>query len=251
MRDSIPIYRDKEKNKRRPNRLALVFIVLFFLSLLVLLFFQSPLSKISTIDISGNRTLKDADVLKQASLKKGSQFFSWDPQAAKKQLMQNVQVKDVKITKRFPGKVTIKFEEWPRVAFWLKKDKDGNAQLRPVLANGVIVDKQWKGTVDRPLLRGWSDESAVAKLSKQLERVERVTLRSLSEVHPQPSDIYKDQVRVYTDDGYEVITRLSTFHENMNQYRNYVDPDKKGIVHMTYGRNFGWFEPYEEIEAIE
>ncbi|MFS8578520.1 MAG: hypothetical protein LOD88_00640, partial [Novibacillus thermophilus] len=58
-------------------------------------------------------------------------------------------------------------------------------------------------------------------------------------------------VRVYTDEGNEVITRISTFHNNMNQYRDFIPPGKKGIVHMTASKDFGWFKPYKQEEAEE
>lgn len=245
----IPPFREKKMRKRRVNRWAIGFIMLFFVSMLVLLFFQSPFSKIRHIVIDGNVTLDQHEILDQVSLTTGLQFFEWDREAAARRLMENEQVKDVVVTKSFPGKITIKVTEWPRVAFWLQTEGDIVQSLRPVLENGTILSEPWTGQVDKPLLRGWKNKSDIQAMSEQLARVDPEILRSLSEIHPQQSDTYPDEVRVFTDEGNEIRTRISTFKDTISQYRYFIEPGKKGIVHMTYSNDFGWFEPYEKEEA--
>lgn len=247
----IPPFREKKVKSQRTNRWAIGFILLFFISALILLFFQSPFSKIQQIEIEGNVTLDRNDILGQLSLAPGLQFFEWDREAAKQQLLKNKQVKDVSITKSFPGKVAIKITEWQRVALWLQTDDEVMQSLHPILEDGTILSEPWTGKVDRPLLRGWKNKTAVKEISAQLARVEPDTLRTLSEIHPQKSDTYPDEVRVFLDDGNEVITRISTFKDSISQYRDFIEPDKKGIVHMTYSEDFGWFEPYDKEESEE
>lgn len=154
------------------------------------------------------------------------------------------QVKEASVSKVFPGKVIIKVKEWPRVALLLQDSDHGTSELRPVLENGVVLDEPWTGGVDKPLLRGWDDTAAIMDISKELAKVNPDALSTLSEIQPGSHDTYEDEVRVFTDEGNEVITRIATFHRNINQYRNFVDPERPGIVHMTYSEDFGWFEPY-------
>lgn len=251
MPTSIPPYREKKVKKRNPNRWAIGFIVLFFVSALILLFFQSPLSKVQNIEIDGHITLDENDILAQVSLVPGVQFFEWDRKTAKHELMKNPQVKEASVTKVFPGKVVIMIKEWQRVALWLQSEDNVAGQLLPVLENGTIVREPWTGKVDKPLLRGWESKSNVKALSQELAKVTPDTLRTLSEIHPQESDTYEDEVRVFTEEGNEVITRISTFHDNINQYRDFIPPGKKGTVHMTTSKDFGWFTPYEQEEKAE
>lgn len=248
MPHTVPPYRERKVKSQPPNRWAIGFIILFFISSLVLLFFQSPLSKIQHIEIEGNITMDETDILEQISLAEGMQFFEWDHQMAKDRLMKNVQVKDVNVTKSFPGKITIKVTEWHRVAFWLQSQEAHLQQLRPVLEDGTILSDSWAGKVDRPLLRDWEDAGAIKKMSAELARVKPEVLRSVSEIHQQESDMYDDEIRVFMDEGNEVITRISTFKENIHHYSDFVEPGQKGIVHMTYGEKFGWFEPYVKKE---
>lgn len=242
-----PPLRKHKAKRQRPNYWAVGFILIFFVSALVLIFFQSPLSKIHRIEINGDSTLDRDEILAQISLAPGVQFFEWDRVTAANQLKKNPQVKDVRVTKVFPGRVVIDIHEWHRVGMWQSGDQI-TGKLFPVLENGAILEKPWSGDVDKPLLRGWEDKSLVKAISQELAKVEPETLRSLSEIHPEPSETYDDAVRVFTDEGNEVITRIATFHENINQYRDFIDPDQRGIVHMTYSNDFGWFEPYGEDE---
>lgn len=247
----IPPFREKKVRSRRVNRWAVGFIMLFFVATLVLLFFQSPFSKIRHIEIDGNVTLDQQEILDQISLTTGLQFFEWDREAATERLMRNEQVKDITIKKSFPGKITIKVSEWPRVAFWLQTEDDIVQPLRPVLEDGTVLNEPWTDQVDKPLLRGWKNKSDIQAISEQLARVDSEILRSLSEIHPQPSDTYSDEVRVFTDEGNEIRTRISTFKDTISQYRYFIEPGKKGIVHMTYSDDFGWFEPYETEQSDE
>lgn len=241
---SIPPFREKKAKVTRPNRWAIGFILFFFISALVLLFFQSPLSKIQHIEIKGQETLEENEIAAQVSLAPGVQFFEWDREKAEERLRKYPQVKDVAVTKIFPGKVVITLSEWRRVALWLHSDDGSVDRLHPVLENGSVLDEPWDGKVDKPLLRGWEDVSKVKALSQELAKVEPETLRTLSEIHPHESDLYDDEVRVFTEEGNEVITRISTFRDNIAQYRKFIPDDAKGIVHMTYSEDFGWFEPY-------
>lgn len=243
MVNAIPPYRKKVEIKGRVNRWAIGFILLFFMSFLVLLFFQSPLSQIQQIEVRGNVTLKKQEILSQISLAPGEPFFEWDREKAQQQLLQNPQIKQVDIVKSFPGKIVVEIEEWPRIALWMPADGTKTGEVYPVFFNGTVLKEPWTGKVDKPLLRGWK-ASQVKEISEQLAKVKPDVLATLSEIHPQPSRTYRDLVRVFTNDGNEVVTRISVFHENINEYLKFIDPEKKGIVHMTEGANFGWFEPY-------
>lgn len=245
-----PPLRKREIKKQRPNYWAVGFIFIFFISALVLIFFQSPLSKIQRIEINGQLTLDREEILTQISLEPGVQFFEWDRVAAAHQLKTNPQVKEARVTKVFPGKVVIDIREWERVGLWQSGDQM-TGKLFPVLENGAILESPWQGDVDKPLLRDWENKSQVKAISQELAKVEPEILRNLSEIHPEPSETYDDAVRVFTDEGNEVITRIATFHDNINQYRDFIDPNQRGIVHMTYSKDFGWFEPYVKNKSEE
>jgi cell division protein FtsQ len=209
------------KRRSRSNRKLLMLLFLFFMTVLVILFFQSPLSKISAIDIRGNEFIS-ADAIRQASgIAVGDHFFAHSGSSIERAVASLRMVQSVTVTKHFPGLVTIEVKEYPKVAFQLG---DGG-KLEAVLADGSSAPLQKAGAVpDKPLLAGWrNDDPLKAKLCKTLGQIPAALLSDISEIRPDPSSGFDDKIRMYTRSGFIVETTITFLPDKIERLPAIVD----------------------------
>ncbi|WP_438433416.1 cell division protein FtsQ/DivIB [Gorillibacterium sp. sgz500922] len=212
------------KPKKRGSRRLLFIIVVFFLILFAYLFFQSPLGKISEIRITGNE-LADAGQLGQASgVKVGDSFFLVKTADVKAGIAKVSAVQAAKVTKTFPGILSIQVQEYPRAAYWL--GDDGKPQV--VLSDGTAHPLKNQGfPSDRPILTGWKTGSAEWKeLARTLAAIPEEQLSDVSEIKPFPN-VFPDRIKLYTRSRFEVVTRISLLKEKLPQLAYYTSEFKR------------------------
>jgi cell division protein FtsQ len=215
---TMPITNPKPRN--RSNKKLLTFLFLFFITVLIILFFQSSLSKISKIEIEGLELLSDQEVGQAASLAIGDHFFAVSSGEIEKRVKASISmVKETQVTKRFPGIIHIQIQEYPRVAFQFGAD----GQREAVLADGtVIAVPAGEFPIDKPILTGWSDQDPIKlKLSSVLGELSANALSDISEILPDPSDAYPDKIKIFTRSQFEVsttVTYLPSKIENLPAY---------------------------------
>ncbi|HJV44817.1 MAG TPA: FtsQ-type POTRA domain-containing protein [Bacillota bacterium] len=233
------------RKKRRVNRFLLFLGWVFFLGLSTLLFLRSPLSKIDTIDVIGSNTLENTQIMEASGLSIGQSFFTIN----KNQILQAIsalpEVKNVDLSRKFPGKVTIHVEENQRMAFLV----DAQYKIIPVLENGTqLENRPWNDRfIDKPLIRNWKDDSLLPKLMDEMKNLNPTVLNSISEISPADGE---DPLRLvlYMKDGYEVQTSIRHFAQNMEWYPSFVmnlkhEGNTDGIIMMLDGK---WFVPYKK-----
>ncbi|WP_135546873.1 cell division protein FtsQ/DivIB [Paenibacillus cymbidii] len=194
------------EKKRRVSRKIIALLVVFFLVVLAVVFFRSSLSKVNEIRIVGN-DLMPAERIGQASgIAAGDQFFGVDPGKAAARIKELGIVDTVKVSKHFPGQITIAVEEYKRVAFQL--GDDGSNSI--VLADGSVVPADGRSVpLDRPILTGWRDDDPLKlKLCRTLATIAPALLSDISEIKPEPSAAYEDKIRMFTRSHFEVITTI-------------------------------------------
>ena len=81
----------------------------------------TPLSKISSVEIKGNNNVSKSDISKAINVKDDSRMYTYSTSKAEKKLKENTLVKDVKVTKHFPNKMTVKVTEDQIVALIKRK----------------------------------------------------------------------------------------------------------------------------------
>src|SRR5690606_32496335 len=64
------------KPKRKGNRKLIALVFLFFLTLLAVLFYRSPYSKVSEIVVTGNELYSAEQIVAASGLHTGMQFFN-------------------------------------------------------------------------------------------------------------------------------------------------------------------------------
>lgn len=223
------IQKPKTKKRSKSSRKLLLFLFLFFITLLCILFFQSSLSKITSVEVEGQELLT-ADAVEQASgVKAGDHFFAVSSYNVEQQVKALQMVESAKVTKHFPGVIHIEVKEYPRVAYQF-----GNAnQPEAILADGSVVPMSGDVNfiMDKPILSGWGSSADLKlRLCKALASAPASTLMDISEIKPDPSASYPDRIKMYTRSQFEVVTTISYLPDKLQYLDAYISNLKENKV---------------------
>jgi cell division protein FtsQ len=209
--EKIPALRE-QKVRSRSNRKLIVFLFLLFFTLLAVLFFRSPISKIERIEVAGNALLSEEQIVQASGTRIGDHFFAVRSSSVASRIKAMPVVRDAKVKKRFPGVLRIEVSEYPPVAYQLKAD--GNVEA--LLANGVAVPADRFAPMDKPLLTGWSDSDPwKQKLCEALGKIPPELLADISEIRPAPTPAYEDKIKMYMRSQFEVYTTVTYLPDKM------------------------------------
>lgn len=238
--DRIP--RLKQQRKKKANRRLIFYLSIFFLLISLIVYLQSPLSNVQTIDISGNTLLTDEEIISLSNLSTGTNMWSINKKKNIKQIEEHVAIKEVKIQRVLPRKISIDVTELKHIGY-IQKEKIAY----PVLLNGkVLTSMEVELSGDAPLLVGFSDASILERMAAELENVPDPIYNLISEIHWAPSDDNTYKVILYMNDGFIVYGTLRNFAQKMEVYPSIVsqiDEGVKGIIHVGVG---AYFEAFEE-----
>ena len=111
----------KKRRRRRTNFKFIALITLFLFIILLLLYFQSPFSDISKIDVSGAHLKEDEFYIKESTLKLNDSMWDFKVTDIEKKISENEWIKSVEVKRVWLNKVKISIEEWHKVAY-ISKD---------------------------------------------------------------------------------------------------------------------------------
>ncbi|MCR8634960.1 cell division protein FtsQ/DivIB [Paenibacillus radicis (ex Xue et al. 2023)] len=218
--ERLPVIQ-KPKIKSRSSKRLLVFLFLFFITLLCVLFFQSSFSKVSSVEIQGQELLT-AEAIGQASgVKAGDHFFSISSSQIEDRVKALKMVQSANVSKHFPGVIRIEVKEFPKVAYQFGE----NNQPQAILADGsvITVSNEVNFILDKPILSGWANNEAMKiKLCQVLQEVPLSYLTDISEIKPEPSESYPDKIKMYTRSQFEVITTVGYLPEKLKYLDSYI-----------------------------
>jgi len=239
----------KPKPRARASRKLLAFLFLFFITLLVILFFQSSLSRISVIEVEGNELLDAGAIRQAAGLKEGDRFFAVGNADIAGRVKSLKMVQSAEVTKHFPGQVHIQVKEYPKVAFQLTPAGATEA----VLADGAVVElPAGDFPLDKPILTGWLDSDPnKAALCQVLGELPAGALADISEITPDPSESYPDKIKMYTRSQYEVYTTIAYLPDKIDNLPAYIASLQEnhvdgGVIKMLEVDNHAPFEASDE-----
>jgi cell division protein FtsQ len=238
------------KPKVRSNRKLLIFLFAFFITVLVVLFFQSSLSRISAINIQGNELVASEEIGQAAQIAVGDRFFAITESTLEKRVAALKMIESAQVTKHFPGMITIQVKEFPRVAFQMNEQ----GQLEAVLADGASVVVHGSGVIlDKPILTGWTENDPNrTELCKTLGELPTGALSDISEIKPEPSDSYPDKIKMYTRSQFVVYTTISYLPSKIENLASYIANMQEnnistGIITMLEVDNHAPFDPSTPI----
>ena len=240
MDELMPVLQEPVK-KKKANIKLIVIVVLLFLAILAVLFFNSSISKISEIRITGAQFAKNEAIVKASGIRVGDAFFRPSSSAIKKEVETLPEVESAQITKKFPGVINISLKEHAAVAFELSDE----GHMIALLANGTSVDASNVSNllIDKPVLTDWDKDDPIKKeLAIKLASIPSKQLSDLSEILPIPSNAYPDRIRMYTRTKFEVITAVSVLTEKIEALNAVIETQEPGKITMLLADTYVPFD---------
>lgn len=226
----IPLLKEDKPSKRR-NRRMIMILLLLFVALLAVIFFRSSISKITAINVEGDKYTVRERLLAASGLKIGGQFFAVSSDAVAQAVKEKLNtVQEAEVAKKFPGVVTISIKEYPAVAYEL----DQAGVLEAILSSGAAVSVTDTGiAVEKPILTNWkADDPYKAKLCQALASIPNELTSDISEIVPSPTPSFPDRIKLYTRSRFEVITAISLLKNKVGYLNQVIETEEPGLIKM-------------------
>lgn len=236
LEDRIP--KLKQQRRKKANRRLAFLLILFFLLIACIVYFQSPLSHVKYIEVSGNKVYSKDKISSVSGINENTIIWNINKEDVKSSIAKLPEVKSANIQIKLPNTVIIKIKEWEKMAYIMDK-----GQFIPVLENGKrLEDQKTKKTFENvPILIDFTNVDITQSLIKQLENIDEEVRNSISEIHYTPKKKDKYHITLYMNDGYEVSATIKTLSKNIVYYPdivNQLDPDVKGVIDIEVGTFF-------------
>lgn len=243
LEDRIPKIR--EHRRKKANRRLIFILTLFFLLIAIIVYFQSPLSHVDDIKISGNYLSSEEKIKEITKIEKGISLFKVEKKAAESELKKIPYIKTAKVSTHFPNDVKISIEEYTPVGYLYTED-----HVSIVLETGNVIDNKTVKTKlsDYPLMYNFTEDHVLTKLTNELSKLPKEILNVISEIHYAPKETDEFHIYMYTNDGYEVNATIPTLASKFSNYSAIVsqlDPHVKGVIDLEVG---AFFKAYDEGE---
>lgn len=244
--DRIP--KLKEERKKKANRRLIFYLSILFFLISVIVYLQSPLSHIQTINVNGNTLVSDEEIIQQSGISTKTNIWMMNQSGIEEKLKEDfLIIESADVKRKLPWTVEIGVQEYDRVGY--VKDE----LYYPVLGSGKILEqlKQTRYHGDAPLLTGFTEDEYLHRMANELEKLPDNIFNLISEIHWQPTEKNKNKVLLYMNDGHIVDSTIRNFKENISIYPSIVsqlDSDEKGIIHIGAGAYFESFEKDTESE---
>ncbi|WP_238321765.1 cell division protein FtsQ/DivIB [Carnobacterium jeotgali] len=219
LEDTMPKLK-KQRQKKLITRL-IALILLFSFAILVVVYFISPLSKVDMLSVSGTKEVADQEIIDVSQIKSGDNL--WKVFFERKEISKNLlselpQVKSMKISFDGLNDYIIKIEEYQTVAYLAEENKYYN-----ILENGKIVNESRKVSIGNPpIFKSFEENKALKAMIEQYKLLNENIQNSISEVEYTPSEIDDYLIKLYMNDGNEVVASIPSFAEKMIYYPDMV-----------------------------
>ena len=235
----------REKRRRRTNRKFIFMLSIFAIALLVILYFQSPFSKINNVTVNGADLHDREFYIETSGLLKDKPFWGFSTKKTEK-LLENIEtVKNVSVSRKWIHDIEIKIIEWETIGYI---EKDGQFSL--LLENGeTFLSNELKPSDKAPILNGFNNSESRKKMTKQLLKLEKNVFQLISEIIMNEEHGLTD-LTVFMVDGYEVRAMIPTFAEKMAYYPEItaqLHDHEKGVIDMEVGT---FFTPFSKVYGL-
>lgn len=241
--DSDYLKEKRAKRRKRQKQIQYsVFGVLLFIIILILIYMFTPLSKISSVEISGNDNTSKNQINKAINVKDNSRMYTYSTTNAQNKLEESTLIKDAEVKKHFPNKLTVKVSEKQIVGLTKKKDK-----YVPVLEDGTeLEDYDGNATDNGPILEGFEKDKK-EKIIQALSEMPTKVRGMIAEIKFDPQENAQNQIKLFTTDDIQILGNLNTIGKKMKYYPQMsqsLERDesgelkKAGYIDLSVGASF-------------
>lgn len=240
----IPALKKESTPKMKTSRKIIFILVLLFIVIFAVIFFRSPVSKISQVQIEGNVFSTREEILSKSGLAVGSPFFGANASDIEGVLEDSPLISEATVDKQFPGILTIRVKEYETVAYELASD----GQIQAILSSGASVNLEGRGiAVEKPILTQWkADDPLKTELSNVLKEIPNELTTDISEILPSPTPSFPDRIKLYTKSQFEVITTISLLGDKVSYLNQVIETEEPGLITMLEADSYEPFQPDEE-----
>jgi len=228
--ERIPaLKREREAPRTKRGKRLLKIVIGLFVIVLIVLFFRSPLSKISEIQVVGNEYMDAGEIIRSLGVSAGDSFFIPSIGKLKNRTNSLKPIDSVKIIKKFPGVLRVEVKEYPLVAIQLAKE----GKVYAVLSNGLTLPMPEGKLLDKPILSGWKpDDKNLIAVCRVLNELPSYLVADLSEIHPDPTISYPNRIKLFTRSRFEVITTIESLPDKISYLSDIVQNREPGKIIM-------------------
>lgn len=215
----------KVKVKKRKLKIKKILVTILLLTIIILSYLYLKRLPIRNIYIIGNNILSDREIIKMSEIDNYPSFIDTSSRDIKTKLLRNNYIKEVKIIKKFWGKVYIYINENKILALY---------NNRLLLESGEEVENIYNITT-MPLLT--NDISSIKeRFVSKFSLVDNDILLKISEISYVPNEVDKERFALKMNDGNLVYVTLTKINK-INKYNSiYSGLDgKKGIIYLDSG----------------
>lgn len=236
----------KRERKQRANRRFVFYAIIFFILILAIVYFQSPLSKVNRIIVKGPQIVSRQNVIQASGITRQTHIWDIRPARTVDKIKKLPTVKNATLHILFPNTVTIRVQEYQRKAYLLKGGK-----YYPILQNGAEL-KAISGSVlptDAPILIGFTSLKALSAVGEGLTGLPADLLHNISDIHYIAGQAGSDDLLLYMNDENQVVASTKTFSKNIRLYPEIaanLPNGKKGTVHLSVA---SYFVPYNNASS--
>lgn len=241
--DSDYLKEKRAKRRKRQKQIQYsVFGVLLFIIILILIYMFTPLSKISSVEISGNNNTSKNTINKAINVKDNSRMYTYSTTNAQNKLEESTLINSAEVKKHFPNKLTVKVSEKQIVALTKKKDK-----YVPVLEDGTeLEDYDGNPTDNGPILEGFEKDKK-EKIIQALSEMPAKVRGMIAEIKFDPQENAQNQIKLFTTDDIQILGNLNTIGKKMKYYPQMsqsLERDesgklkKAGYIDLSVGASF-------------
>lgn len=240
LEENLPKLKKQRRNKMYSRLIPL--LLLFSCAILIVVYFISPLSKVGTISVDGSKNVTDQQVINSSQLSSGLPLWLtlWNDEETEKAVLNIPQVKSADVKRQGWNNIVITVEEYKMIAYSHIKD-----DYFPILENGKIVNESKKVSLgNNPIFKDFSEGKALDILIEQYKLLNTSVQNGISEIEHTPTDTDEYLIKIYMNDGNQVVATLPSFAEKMNYYPDMVQKvgDQNGVFNLEVG---GYFTPFE------
>lgn len=204
------------QRKSKLKKKLIINFVVFGIITLASLYFILPISKVKEVKVIGVDKVTQKAIRQASNIGKDDYLFQIGLEKKKLSMRIEKKVSEVKQTNvSIVGRLVILKVVKAKIIGYLERDNNYFA-LNNKGSASIVQQSTPKGNV--PILTNFKSSSEIKLLAVQMNGLTPSLLDGISEIDATPVNVNPERIKVYMNDGNEIIATLSTFAKKMQYY---------------------------------